>query len=320
MLRYIVTGGAGFIGCNMVRALVAQGHNVRVFDNFSTGREEALRDVQNEIEIIHGDIRDTHVLAQAFIDSTHIIHLAAIRPVAKSIEQPQEVNEVNISGTLNVLMAAREAKVTRVVLASSSAVYGDTDVLPTQESVAAHPQSPYAVTKLADEYYSQVFSELYGLPTVCLRYFNVYGPWQDPQSTYANVIPLFIKALTTSQSPILQWHGKQSRDFVYVDDVVAATLAATTATKMPGGSVYNIGSGVNTSLNDLLALLQRIMKTNLEVRYEPKRAGDVLKTQADISRAKRDLAYTPKVSLEEGLRCHVEWYRSQNARTFNTIE
>lgn len=306
---YLITGGAGFIGTNLVLELVKREERVIVFDNLSTGDLKNLDSVKDKIKFIKGDIRDLNSLKLACKNVDFIIHLAALRAVGRSVDDPVSTNEVNISGTLNVLIAARDSRVKRVVSASSSSVYGgemesDRNI----ETQPLNPQSPYALTKLAGEYYARLFYQLYGLETVSLRYFNVFGPFQNPESKYAAVIPIFVQALLENRKPEIEWHGDQSRDFTFVKNAVEANILASLApTKNVAGNVYNIANGENISINDLLKEIENILKIFIEPIYKPKRAGDVLKSFADISKAKKDFGYEPLVNFKEGLNATLLW-------------
>ena len=299
--HYLVTGGAGFIGSHMVDALVTKGKRVRVLDNFSTGKRGNLSTVSGQIELIDGDVRNEAICRQAMGGVEAVIHLAALHEVVRTVQCPMETHEVNVTGTLNLLLAARDAGVRRFVFASSSAVYGDNPVIPRTESLQPSPiSSPYAVSKLAGEHYCQLFSSLYGLETVCLRFFNVYGPRQDAGSAYAAVIPKFIFALLAGTPPTIYGDGEQSRDFTFIGDCVAATLAASEA---PGlsGTVLNIGTGQRTTVNQLCAVTQQALRTDLSATYDAPQPGDVLHDQADIERAKTLLRYQPHYDLLGGL-------------------
>jgi len=309
MARYLVTGGAGFIGSALVREILRRGDTVRVVDNFLTGRHENLDEVRGQIELCEGDITDFPWLRGTFQNVDYVLHQAALASVPRSIEDPQTSNRVNIDGTLNVLVAAHDAGVRRVVYAASSSAYGDTPTLPKHEAMPPDPLSPYAVTKLAGELYGKVFTSVYGLETVSLRYFNIFGPRQDPNSPYSGVLSRFITALLANKRPIIYGDGEQSRDFTYVDNAVHACLLACTAPEAPG-HVFNIGTGERWTLNRVLAVLQSITGSTLEAIYEPPRAGDILHSQADISLARQVLCYAPQVDFEEGLRKTVEWYRA----------
>jgi nucleoside-diphosphate-sugar epimerase len=310
MTRYVVTGGAGFIGSALVRTLVAQGGAVCVVDNFLTGHESNLSDIRSQIELDQSDISDYPAVAAAMRGADVVFHLAAIPSVPRSIEEPELSHRVNIDGTFNVLRASVEAKVQRVVYAASSSAYGDSDVLPKVESMPPRPKSPYAVQKLAGEYYSSVFHSCFGLETVALRFFNVYGERQDPSSPYSGVLSLFLKALIERRSPTIFGDGEQTRDFTYVEDVAALCLKAAGA---PGvaGKMYNAGNGNRYSLNSVWDLLQKIEGVSLRPGYGPPRAGDVRDSQADTTAARRDLGHAPEYTLEQGLRRTLAWFRSE---------
>jgi len=308
--RYAVTGGAGFIGSHIVCRLVQDGHEVRVIDNLATGHKENLQEVLDRIEFFGHDVCDAQGLRRAFGGAEAVFHQAALASVPRSVENPLATNRANVEGTLQVLEAARHCGVRRVVFASSSSVYGDAPALPKREDMPPAPKSPYAASKLAGELYCQVYAGLFGVETVALRYFNVFGPRQDPGSQYAAVVPLFIKSVLEGSRPTVYGDGEQSRDFTYVDNVVEANLLAAGA---PGasGTVMNIGGGSRYTLNELLRLLGRIAGVTVNPLYVPRRAGDVLHSEADISRARQVLGYAPQVGLEEGLRRTVEWYGSR---------
>jgi nucleoside-diphosphate-sugar epimerase len=302
----LVTGGAGFIGSNLADGLLAQGHQVRIIDNLSTGFAENL---PPEAEFFEGDLCDEELMAMATEGVEVIFHLGARGSVSKSIETPLVTDMSNTHGTLTVLEAARYARVRRVVAASSSSVYGGVAPRPTLESSALTPRSPYAVTKVAAENYLRVYSELFGLETVTLRYFNVYGPRQDPSSAYAAVVPKFIAALRAGEAPVIHGDGLQSRDFAYVGDVVAANLAAATApSERCAGKVYNVAGGAERSLLEMLAILQDILGTSVEPEHVAPRPGDVRHSYADTSAARADLGWTPTVDLAEGLRRTAKWF------------
>ena len=310
MKVYVVTGGAGFIGSAVVRTLLAQGAGtVRVVDNFLTGRESNLSDIRSRVELDQSDIRDYNALAAAIRGADIVFHLAAIPSVPRSIQDPAPSHQVNIDGTFNVLRASVEAKVERVVYAASSSAYGDTEVLPKVESMPPRPQSPYAVQKLAGEYYSSVFHSCFGLETVALRFFNVYGERQDPSSPYSGVLSLFFKALIERRSPTIFGDGEQTRDFTYVEDVAALCWKAASA---PGvaGKMYNAGNGHRYSLNSVWDLLQKIEGVSVRPQYGPSRVGDVRDSQADTTAARRDLGHAPQYTLEQGLRRTLAWYKS----------
>ncbi|MFH0954346.1 MAG: SDR family oxidoreductase [Verrucomicrobiota bacterium] len=306
--EYLVTGGGGFIGSNLVRALVRAGRAVRILDDFSTGRRENLRGLERDIELIEGDIRDEGALKKAMRGIRYVLHTAALPSVARSVQDPLATNSVNICGTLKVLLAARDAGVDRVVFSSSSSVYGDTPTLPKRESMTPQPRSPYAISKLAGEHYGRAFHELYGLKTFSLRYFNVFGPRQNPRSQYAAVIPLFIAALGRGKRPVIYGDGGQTRDFTYVEDVVAANLRCCRAPVRAAGGVYNVGGGHRVSINALARTLAGIIGSDITPVYGKARPGDVRDSQADVSRARKFLGWTPKVTFEAGLRRTVEWF------------
>lgn len=305
---YLVTGGAGFIGSNIVETLVRQGEKVRVLDNFSTGTRENLSPWLDAIEVIDGDIRNYHTVRESVSGVDCVLHQAALPSVPRSIRDPISSNQANVDGTLNILHAAKDAGVRRVVLASSSSIYGDTPTLPKHEEMTPHPLSPYAVSKLAGEAYSQVFASVYGLETIALRYFNVFGPRQNPHSQYSAVIPKFIKAMLNGRRPVIYGDGTQSRDFTFVDNVVQANiLASRVACK--GGVVMNCACHGQVTLNELVDRLNSILGTSIKPEYGPERAGDIKHSYAAIERMKQVLGFTPTVDFETGLRRTCEHYR-----------
>ncbi len=308
MALYLVTGGAGFIGSNIVHELLARGERVRVMDNFSTGRRSNLSGVLKDIELFPGDLRDLNACYCAVRGVDYILHHGAIPSVQRSVDDPATTNDANITGTLNILIAARGTQVKRLVYASSSAIYGDSPSLPKHEDLPPNPKSPYAVSKLAAEYYCRTFTEIYGLETVSLRYFNVFGPWQDPTSHYAAVIPLFIKAMLAGRQPVIYGDGLQSRDFTYVANNVQANLLAATADGV-AGEVFNIACGKRYNLLELVAALNDILGTDIEPTFAPPRPGDVTHSLADISRAQDRLGYSVTVDFRTGLEKTVDWYR-----------
>ena len=310
MANYIVTGGAGFIGSNIVEELVRRGEKVKVLDNFLTGKRENLAPFMNKIEVIEGDIRDKNALDRAFKGIDFVIHQAALRSVPKSVDDPFTTNDVNVFGTLNLLMAAKNAGVRRVVYASSSSVYGDTKKFPQKESDLTSPISPYGVSKLAAENYCVTFAKTFGLETVCLRYFNVFGPRQNPESKYSAVIPAFIFAMVKGKSPIVEWDGKQSRDFTYVANVAEANLKACVTPNI-SGEVFNVACGTTASIMGIVKELNRILKTDIKPEYAPKRQGDVLKTYADISKMRQLLGIKKLVGFEEGLKLTTGWFKNR---------
>lgn len=309
--QYLVTGGGGFIGSNTVRYLVGQGAQVRVLDDFSTGRRENLCGLEKQFELIEGDIRSVEDAKRAVDGVRFVLHMAAIPSVPRSIDDPVTTNDVNISGTLNMLVAARDAGVERFVMSSSSSVYGDTPVLPKREDMPPAPMSPYALSKLANEYQCRLCSELYGLKTVALRYFNVYGPRQNPKSQYAAVVPIFIDSLKNGRAPVIFGDGEQTRDFTFVENVIEANLACCKAPDAAIGRVFNVGCGGRMTVNDLAHAIARVMGSDIRPTYEPARAGEVRDSQADISAAARVLGWVPRVNVEEGLRRTIEWYVTQ---------
>jgi UDP-glucose 4-epimerase len=307
---YLVTGGAGFIGSHIVRRLIERGERVRVVDNLFTGNFDRLKPVHSSIDFIEADLANPQVCKRAVDGVTYVLHQAAIPSVQRSIRDPLSSNLANVTATLNLLESCRGQGVARVVYAASSSAYGNTEVLPKQEDMPANPLSPYALQKFVGERYARMYHELYGLETVSLRYFNVFGPSQDPQSEYSAVIPKFIDRLLNGKSVTIFGDGEQSRDFTYVENVVEANLLALTA-KAAVGTVCNIGCGSRMSLNQLVASLEKIIGCKAAVEYRPARLGDVRDSQADISRAQSLLQYSPEVSIEEGLRRTVDWFRAQ---------
>jgi len=304
---FLVTGGAGFIGSNLVERLVSLGHGVRVFDNLSEGRLENLAAVIDRIEFIHADLRDQQAVYEAMRGVDFVLHQAALRSVPRSVVEPLQTNEVNVTGTVHVLLAAREAGAKRVVFASSSSVYGESEELPQRESQLPRPLSPYAVSKLAGEYYCTTFAKLYGVETVSLRYFNVFGPRQDPRSEYAAVIARFILAALNDEPLEIHGDGLQSRDFTYVANVVEANLQAVVKQGI-SGEVFNVGCGQRYSVLDVKAHLERILGKKLNSYHTAARKGDVRQTQADMTKAERLLGYTSTISFEEGLRKTIEFF------------
>jgi nucleoside-diphosphate-sugar epimerase len=308
-MRYLVTGGAGFIGSNTVDELVRRGHDVVVLDDFSSGRAENLATVSAQIEVAESCITDLPKLREASRGVDFVIHLAARTSVPQSMTDPCDTNRINVDGTLNVLVAARDAKVRRIVFAGSTAVYGDTPILPTNEKIPPAPISPYGASKLAAEVYGQVFGRSYGLEFVSLRYFNVFGPRQDPVSPYSGVLSKFHAALLSGTQPIVYGDGEQSRDFVYVGNVAEANLLACEA-EGAAGEVFNIGTGDRHTLNQTLVLLEKITGQPAKAKYAPARDGDIRDSQADIARARNVLGYDPRITFEEGLKHTWEWFRA----------
>lgn len=314
MKRYIVTGGAGFIGSALVRALLAAGDGqVEVIDNLLTGRRKNLEEVEERIAFHLLDIRDYGAIRPVMAGADVIFHLAAIPSVPRSISDPVPSHDVNINGTFNVLRAAAEGKCGRVVFAASSSAYGDTDELPKVETMLPRPKSPYALQKLVGEYYGSVFSSCYGLETVSLRFFNVYGPRQDPSSPYSGVLSLFMKCLIERRPPTIFGDGEQTRDFTYVEDVAELVIKASRAPAAAvSGKTYNAGNGGRHSLNTLWKLLQEFEGVQIEPLFGPPRPGDVRDSQADTAGAVRDLGHAPKFTIEEGLRRTLEWYKVES--------
>ncbi len=309
MALNVVTGGAGFIGSHLVEGLVARGERVRVLDDLSSGHEANLRALRGQIDVVNGSVADSKLVHQVASGCDVIFHLAAIPSVTKSVEDPRLVHEVCATGTLNVLEAAKAAKVRRVVFAGSSSAYGDQPGDTRTEDDLLLPLSPYAAAKLAGEHYASAFTAVYGLETVRLRFFNVFGPRQDPKSPYSGVIALFIAAMSQGRQPTIFGDGLQARDFVYVEDVVQALLRAAHAPDA-SGNVYNIGTGGSSTILDLMAALNQLLGTSIQPLHAPPRAGDIRFSQADISRARRDLGYEPKIAFTEGLRRTLAWSQS----------
>ncbi len=305
-MHYLITGGSGFIGSNLADHL-ADLHEITIIDNFATGRPENIRELldHSNVTFIEGNITDSKLLHEITREIDGIFHQAAIPSVPRSVKDPLTTNEANVTGTLVVLQAAKENGVRKVVTASSSSVYGDTPTLPKEEGMMPNPLSPYAVTKLADEYYGKVFCELYGIQTVFLRYFNVFGPRQDPASEYAAVIPKFITRLLDGKPPIIYGDGGQTRDFTFIKDVIQANVKAMESNAT---GIYNIACGERISLNELAGILMEIIGTHAEPIYEPLREGDIRDSLADISRAKAAFGYEPGFTLEEGLKETVAWF------------
>lgn len=308
---YLITGGAGFIGSNLAEALVRDGERVRIFDDFSSGTRENLAAIRDRVEIVEGDLRDANAVKRAMEDVTYVAHQGALRSVERSVDDPISSDAVNVHGTLHVLMAARDTPgVRRVVYASSSSVYGDNPALPKVEDQAPAPVSPYAVSKLAGELYCRVFTKLYAVETVSLRYFNVFGPKQSPESRYAAVIPLFLRSALAGEPLEVHGDGEQSRDFTYIDNVVAANRLALTT---PGiaGEVFNVACNERHSLLDIIASLGRLLGRELPRHHVAPRRGDVRHTQASIARIQAKTQFRPTVGFDEGLRRTLEWFRGQ---------
>ena len=310
MKRVLVTGGAGFIGSNLAHYLVSRGGSVRVFDNFSTGKRENLSGSLEQIEVLEGDLVDEHAVRAAMEDVEVVFHQAAMPSVPRSVKDPLASNQINVQGTLHVLLAARDAGVRRVIYASSSSIYGDLDESQAKvESMKPQPISPYGVAKLAAEAYCQVFYRNYGLETVALRYFNVFGPRQDPASHYAAVVPRFITAMLGGESPTIYGDGEQTRDFTYVADVVAANMLAMDAPDA-SGEVFNIACQQKQSVNELADAIGELLNADIQPQYEEARAGDIRHSLADIGRARTVLNYESGTSFVDGLRQTIEWFRA----------
>ncbi|HYL16902.1 MAG TPA: SDR family oxidoreductase [Terriglobales bacterium] len=311
MATYLITGIAGFIGSSLARAVLAQGDKVRGVDNFATGKPENLQEILDRIDFREADILDLEAMQKACRRVDYVLHQAAIPSVPKSVLDPLGSNRANVDGTVNVLVAARDAKVKRVVYAASSSVYGDTPTLPKREEMIPNPISPYAVAKLASEYYMISFFRCYGLETVCLRYFNIFGPRQDPTSAYSGVLAKFITQMLRGEKPTIFGDGEQSRDFTYIDNAVSANLLACKAPKGVAGGIFNVANGRRVNLKETFQALKNLTGYQGYVKFAPERSGDVKHSLADISNAEKHLGYKPLVSFEEGLKKTVEWYRSQ---------
>ena len=307
----LVTGGAGFIGSNLVRKLLDQGYKVRVFDDFSTGRRENILDLETDIELIESDLRDFPMVQRSMLGVDYVLHQGALPSVPRSVSDPVRSNDVNVNGTLNVLIAARDARVKRVVYASSSSVYGGISTLPWVETMSPLPISPYAASKLAAEHYAQVFYKVYSLETVGLRYFNVFGPRQDPTSHYSAAIPKFVISMLGGKSPVIYGDGKQSRDFTFVDNVVKANLLAIEAEEGVTSEVFNVSCGESYSILDLINTLSKILDVDIKPVFESNRKGDVKHSLADISKARDILGFEAEVRFEQGLKKTVEWYKER---------
>lgn len=307
MSSYLVTGGAGFVGSYLARFLLDRGERVRVLDNFSTGKRENLDDIRSRIDIVEGDLNDRGAVSRAVKGVDYILHEAAIPSVPRSVEHPMESHEANASGSLVLLQEARDAGVRRLVYASSSSVYGANPELPKVETMRTEPMSPYAVAKLAAEHYCLVFHKLYGLETVALRYFNVFGPRQDPNSPYSGVVSRFIDAIVSDTPPVIHGDGEQTRDFTYVENVALANFAACTEAAAAGG-VFNVGCQGRISINELWSTMAELTGSKLEPQHEPTRSGDVPHSLADISAARRDLGFEPAVGIREGLERTLSFY------------
>jgi UDP-N-acetylglucosamine/UDP-N-acetyl-alpha-D-glucosaminouronate 4-epimerase len=308
----VVTGGAGFIGSHLAAALAENGARVRIIDNLSTGYERNIEAIGSAVDFVKADVGDEQTLKKALNDVELIFHEAAIPSVPRSVDHPTETHQASVDATFKLLLAARDQNVRRVIYAASSSAYGDQPDLPKQEDMRPAPLSPYAVAKLVGEYYCQVFTRVYGLETVSLRYFNVFGPRQDPTSQYSGVISRFMSALMTGERPVIYGDGEQSRDFTYISNVIDANLRAAKSTAAVG-EIINIANGHRTTLNELLEAMKGVTdKPNVTARYEAPRAGDVRDSLADLTRARALLGYEPRVSLEDGLRLTFDWWQKAN--------
>jgi UDP-glucose 4-epimerase len=313
MARYLITGIAGFIGSSLARAVLAQGDEVRGIDNLSTGNRDNIREIEKQIDFRQADLLDSRAISDACAGVDYVLHQAAIPSVPKSVLDPLGSNIANLDGTVQVLIAARDAKAKRVVYAASSSAYGDTPTLPKREDMIPSPISPYAVAKLASEYYMTSFYRCYGLETVSLRYFNIFGPRQDPSSPYSGVLAKFITQMLAGEQPTILGDGKQSRDFTYIDNAVRANLLACTApANEVAGKVFNVATGRRVDLNETFAILKDLIGYKGEITYGPERAGDVKHSLADMTSAEKHLGYKPSVDFEEGLRRTIAWYRTRN--------
>jgi len=313
MTRNLVTGGAGFIGSNLARKLVSLGEEVVILDDFSTGKAENLDDLKDSVEVVRGSVCDMNAVRRATRGTDHVFHHAAVVSVVRSVDDPLSTNAVNIDGTLNCLVAAKEAGVKKFVFAASSSAYGDNPSLPKREDMKPEPLSPYAISKLAGEFYARVFHEIYGLPTVSLRYFNIFGPHQDPRSLYAAVIPIFITKILKGESPVIYGDGEQSRDFTFIDNAVQANLLAA-GSQNAGGRVINVACGTRYTLNHLVSKIQELTQSGVNPTYASRRPGDVVHSQGDISLASTLLGYSPSVSFDDGLKATVNWFRQVSSK------
>jgi UDP-glucose 4-epimerase len=314
MPKYLITGIAGFIGSSLAGALLARGDEVRGIDNLSTGNRGNIKEIEDRIDFRNASVLDSRKVAEACEGIDYIFHEAAIPSVPRSVRDPLESNVANLDGTVHLLIAARDAKVKRVIYAASSSAYGDTPTLPKHEEMVPNPISPYAVAKLASEYYMSSFYRCYGLETVSLRYFNIFGPRQDPTSAYSGVLARFITQMLNGEQPTILGDGKQSRDFTYIDNVVHANLLACHAPAADvAGRVFNVATGVRADLNETFAILKKLTGYAGDAVYGPERSGDVKHSLADMTRAEKYLGYTPLVMFEDGLRHTIEWYKTQRA-------
>lgn len=308
-MTYLITGGAGFIGSHLALNLIERGETVRILDNFSTGKRENVELMKDKVELFEGDIRSYHIVREAMEGVDIVLHQAALPSVPRSIRDPLTTNEVNVTGTLNLLQAARDAGAKRLVMASSSSVYGDNPELPKHEGMVPNPLSPYAVSKLAGEKYFGVFNQIYGIETIALRYFNVFGPRQDPNSQYSAVIPKFITMMLRGETPVINGDGSQSRDFTYIDNVVHGNLLAATS-DCETGLAMNCACHDRITLNDLVTSINQILGTSIEAKHGPERAGDIKHSFAAIERIKDVLKFEPQVEFQDGLRRTVQFYQN----------
>lgn len=308
MAKHAITGGAGFIGSNLARALLERGDEVIIIDNLITGREENIKGIKNRVRFLNMDINETEKLKMAFRGVDTVFHQAALPSVPRSVEEPMASHTANATGTISVLIAARDAKVRRVVYAASSSAYGDSEKLPKEPGMPVNPLSPYASQKLMGEFYCRQFAELYGMETISLRYFNVFGPRQDPKSTYAAVIPKFIRLMIKGKAPTIYGDGKTSRDFTHIENVVQANILASKAPKVKGETV-NVAIGERISLLELVKKINELLGTDIKPRHEAERAGDVKHSLADISKTRELIGYKPTVGFMEGLKMTIEWLR-----------
>lgn len=311
MTKYLITGGAGFIGSNLVKKILEQGDYARVLDNLATGRKENIQEflANQNFEFIEGDITNLETCKKAVLGMDFVLHQAAVPSVQRSVEDPLTSNNANITGTLNMLVASRDEKIKKFVYAASSSVYGDNPELPKREDFPPRPISPYALTKYTGERYAQIFWQIYGLPTICLRYFNVFGPKQNPNSQYSAVIPKFIKNFLNDEKPVIFGNGEQSRDFTFVENVVEANLVAVNS-QNGNGQVFNAACGGETSLNELVKMLNEITGKNIQTEYKEARVGDVVHSRADVTKVKEVLGYEAKIQFKEGLEKTFNWYKN----------
>jgi nucleoside-diphosphate-sugar epimerase len=307
---HLVTGGAGFIGSNLVRRLAGQGARVRVFDNLTSGHLENLAGLEKSVEFVRGDLRDAAAVRAAAAGVRHVFHIGALASVQASVDDPATTHEVNVTGTLNLLLAARDGGVERVVFSSSASIYGDSPEMPKRETMLPEPLTGYALSKLAGEHYGSIFHGLYGLKFFALRYFNVFGPRQDPASHYAAVIPLFMRAYVAGRQPMIYGDGGQTRDFTFVEDIVSANLCCLAAPESAAGGVYNVAYGDRVSVNDLAAQIAALAGQPFAPVYQPARAGDIRESQSDATLARRVLGWQPAHAFADGLKTTFEWFKA----------